>query len=221
MGDRSLHGCLTVICLKKCGSSQINRAFAEKVWEPKDFVVDPYTPKYFVAVRNPAHRLVSCWNHLVKFRYDARNIDPWTDHAFGPALCFSQWCDVIIHADHETINPHMRMQTYEIADHLLDEPDGTVFVAQLEQLTDLSCGHHMPPLSRWLNRRFCVKRARKASYGHWQDHYDRVQLQQVRWKFAADYHLWNHLLDTGHKIMGSHDLANFLNLTNGRDSCML
>lgn len=220
MPDISRHGNLTVIALKKSGSSSIHRAFGNHVWEAKDFPDEWGTQRYVLAVRNPAVRLVSCWNHLAKSRLD-RHIDPSVEHPHGPAACFSQWLQFVLQSDQETLNPHMRMQTYEIADALLGEPDGIVFIAQLEQLTALSCGPDLPALTKWLSRRVCVQRQRKAQYGAWQSHYDRIELQQVRWTYAADYHLWNHLHATGHKIFRSHDLANFLNLTNGRDSCIV
>ena len=216
--DVSDHGNLTVIALKKCGSSQLHKAFAEQQWGAHHFPDEWGTQRYVTAVRNPAHRLVSCWNHLVKNRHDARDIDPMVEHAFGPALCFPQWVDWVLAQDQETINPHMRMQTLELADTLHSLDDGIIFVAQLEQITSLSCGHELPALTTWLGRRVCVHRARKAQYGAWQNHFDRVQLQQVRWKFAADYHLWMHLLETGHKILRSHDLARILDLTNVRHS---
>lgn len=216
MADVNGHGQLTLIALKKCGSSQLHKAFAEVQWEVQHFPDDWGKPRYVTAIRNPAHRLVSCWNHLVKNRHEARDIDPMTDHPFGPALCFPQWVDWVLAQDQETINPHMRMQTYELADTLHSLDDGIIFVAQLEQITALSCGSKLPAMTQWLGRRICVKRARKARYGAWQNHFDRVQLQKVRWVYAADYHLWLHLLETGHKIFGARSLANMLDLTNGR-----
>jgi predicted NAD-dependent protein-ADP-ribosyltransferase YbiA (DUF1768 family) len=220
VADVNGHGQLTLIALKKCGSSQLHKAFAEKTWDAGHFPDEWGTPRYITAVRNPAHRLVSCWHHLVKHRSDD-HVDPNIKHPFGPAMCFQQWVDYVLAQEHETLNPHMRMQTLELADTLLSLDDGIIFVAQLEQITALSCGAYLPPLTKWLGRRVPVKRARKAQYGAWQNHFDRVQLQQVRWKFAADFHLWNHLLATGHKIYRTHDFARMLNLTNARHSCMV
>lgn len=211
-------GVVKVIALKKSGSSEISRAFAQHTWEPYGEHWD--TPRYVTAIRNPGLRLVSCWQHLVKQRYDDR-IDPNHDHNFGPATCFDQWVVWVLAQSMETLNPHMRMQTYELADHLSQLPQGIVFVTQLEQVTPISCGAEVKPMTEFLGRRVCVRNQRKRRYAPWLTQYDRVQLQQVRRHFAGDWHLWNHLYATGYRIFDSHALAKMLNLTNGRHSCIV
>ena len=212
MVDVTKCGVVTVLGLKKCGSSQIRKSFAEKHWEFQQF--NDRTQRYVTAFRNPAHRLVSCWNHLVRPRHEVP-VDP--SHAskekFGPHVPFFDWVDWIIEQDPETMNAHMRPQTYELADVLRDT-DGLIWVGQLERMQELAKG----PLTKWLKWSIAMPdKRRHAYYGRWPDYYTTNLLREVRRCFATDYKLWMGLYGNGCEVFNTGQLSRMLDLTNGRD----
>jgi hypothetical protein len=213
-------GIVTVIGLKKCGSSQIRKSFAEKHWQWQQFPETPLTQRYVTAFRNPAHRLVSCWNHLVRAHVERGGPhDPQRDvEKFGPRVDFPEWCEWLISTDPETMNAHMRPQTYELADVLRDK-DGLIWIMQLERATEICKG----PLTDWMHWSCSMPDKQRHPYakGLWTNYYPPGLLTEVRRFYRTDYNLWISLFTKGYEVLQTRALSRTLDLTNGRDSCML
>jgi len=206
-------GVVTVIGMKKCGSSQIRKAFAEKHWEFQQF--NDSTQRYVTAFRNPAHRLVSCWNHLVrpKFEMPDRTLSEGYAYKFGPPLTFENWVRWVVEQDPEDMNPHMRPQTYELADLLRNE-NGLIWIGQLERMQELAKG----PLTEWLHWSVAMPhRQRHKYYGLWPHFYKNGLLREVYRYFATDYKLWMGIYGNGWEVFNTRRLSQVLDLTNGRD----
>ena len=219
MADITECGVVTVIRLKKCGSSQIRKAFAEKTWQHRQF--GDSTPRYVTAFRNPAHRLVSCWNHLIRGRVELPPdyYDPVAaKKKFGPHLDFPEWCEWVIDTNHEDINMHMRMQTYELADHLRDT-DGLIWIGQLERMQELAKNE----LTEWLKWSVAMPNKQRHPYklGTWPNYYPPGLLRKVHRRFATDYKLWMNIYGNGCEVFHTGRLSETLDLTNGRHSCMM
>lgn len=186
MADIRKQGEVTAVCLKKCASSQMSRAMDVNKFPNT-------TRRYWTSVRNPAHRLVSAYQHLVGHRYKDER-DPNVEHKFGPAVHFHKWLDWVTKHDPQTINAHFRQQTLELVDHLPDE-DVPLMLVQTEQLANVSRTH----LSAFLKTRIEVPHKGKRQYGAWQEHYTLPLLWEVQRVYRADYVLW-HRLATGHLV---------------------
>ena len=206
-------GAVTVIGLKKSGSGQIQVSFRGKTWEQRQF--DDNNHRWVTAFRNPAARLVSAWNHLVRPRYElpgpsSEDIERLKEK-FGPHWDFPEWCDWVLSLDPETMNAHFRPQTYELADVLRGE-DGLIFIAQLERLTEIAKG----PLTEWLRWSGGVPGRKMHSYslGSWRDYYDRDRLRAVHKFYALDDRLWRSIQEKGFEVVGTRRLVEYLDLTN-------
>lgn len=222
MVDTTACGIVTVLGLKKCGSSQIRKSFREKHWQAQQFPETYKTPRYVTAFRNPSHRLVSCWNHLVRPRVEVpptnpEYIDERAKVRFGPFFPFPEWCRWVISQDHEDMNAHMRMQSYELADALRGT-DGLIWIGQLERMQELAKG----PLTDWLRWAIAMPdKKRHAYYGRWPDYYTAAPglSREVHKFFATDYKLWMSIYEKGYGVFHTGRLAETLDLTNGRDLC--
>ncbi len=220
MADITECGVVTSIGLKKCGSSQLNKAFREKTWEYRQF--GDKTHRWVTAFRNPAHRLVSCWNHLIRPRYEVPG-PPQEDldrlkEKFGPHWDFPEWCEWVLTLDPEIMNAHMRDQTYELADHLRDT-DGLIWIGQLERMQDLAKNE----LTEWLHWSVAMPNKQRHPYanGIWPNYYPPGLLRKVHRRFATDYKLWMNIYGNGCEVFHTGRLSKTLDLTNGRDSCIV
>jgi len=173
----------------KCGSSNIRKAFAGKHWGPHQFPEH----RYVTVVRNPAHRLVSCWNHLVRPKIETSTLDGISK--FGPHVDFPEWCRWVLAQDPDSFNAHIRPQTNELAGHL-SGADGLIWVGQLERMQWLAKG----ALSDWLGVSMKMPYKPQHGYYHWPDFYDTELLQAVHRYFDRDYKLWMALDSNEHKV---------------------
>jgi hypothetical protein len=204
-------GQVQVIGLKKCGSSQIRKSFAGKHWELNHFDGDRRI-RYATAFRNPAHRLVSCWNHLVRTRYITPADDDQRTHEFGPAVSFPEWLGWVLEHDSETLNAHMRPQALELRD-LLEDTDSLIWIGQLERMRELAKKN----LTEWLRWSFAMPPPKNFSrYRHWTEWYNREQRKSVRRYFELDYKIWLLLFSEGAEVFKTQDLVKFIKLTNGQ-----
>ena len=193
-------GSVTALCLKKCGSGQLRKSFTGKHWEP----FPDGTPRFVSAVRNPAHRLVSAWNHLVRHHTEAP--EPYTDiKKFGPALAFRPWCAWVLKQDPETMNAHFRPQTLELADALQDV-DGLIWIGQLERMRQLA----KTDLTAWLGWSVSMPNDAPRAYDPWLSFYTPTLLRDVRQVYMNDHRLWLGLIDPGWRVFETTELCDRL-----------
>ncbi len=192
MADVSNKGYLTVIALKKCGSSQLGKAFRERVFE-----IPPH--RYVTAIRHPAARLVSLWYGHVKRRYEEGK----ALHIYGPPSDFKKWVRWVLSNQLDLLDHHIRPQYLELRDNLQNTPAGSkLFICQLERLTPLN-----KELSQFCGQSIQVLDKKRHPHPPWPEYFDRELLQQVRNGFAEDMAIWMSLMGKGYEVMDPAKLA--------------
>lgn len=177
-------GDLTVFAIKKSASTQLTRAFHGTTHTLG-------APAYLTAIRHPAHRLVSCYHHLVKPRYENSE----GDHKYGPPLPFNEWANWVTEQDPGTANAHMKPQSVSLGEVRTGRPEGEIMMLQVEQLTLMSATY----LSAWLGTSVKVEHESKVEYAPWAEHYTLPTLQRVLNYYRDDFDLWCGL-DKGYRI---------------------
>ncbi len=175
-----------VIALKKTGSSQLRRAFEEKVWERRH----TQTVWWITAHRHPAARLVSGWNHLIKER---------PNNSFAPPLPFPEFVEWICETPDQGMNDHFRSQVVDLKDTLAGFaiPAGSrMIIFQLEQF-DQTVG---PVSIEHLGRAIAPEPYTAHRHAPWPTYYDKRLLQAVRRRFRLDMALWWNLYHRGYWI---------------------
>jgi len=189
MSDFHDRGQLKIIAIKKSGSSTLRRTFEEKLWTHNDW---PET-RYVTAIRHPAARMVSCWNHLVKDR---------TEGFAGPHLPFPEWVEYVIETPDSELDHHVCSQVHDLVGRCLEtEGPCRLWIGMLEKL-NVSEG----ALSTYCKRQLGIAGSAgghvRHRHGPWPTYYDKRLLQRVRSRFHDDMRLWLRLYPDGYWVSG-------------------
>ena len=205
MSDLLDCGLVKVIALKKCGSSQLRKAFSEKVWDKRAYWWGVNQQiRYVTFVRHPASRLWSCWHHLVRRRVD---IVEQGESVFGPGLPFCDWLDWVFNSELSVLDHHIRPQAMELRDYA-DNINQTskLFIGSLESSQDV-----LVPLVSYLGgRSINFKRPNREPVPHWLQSIPSSLVKEIRNKFSMDMRLWWSIHSSGYQIVGNNGLSNQL-----------